>query len=70
MCNRMRIYICAHVNDPVVHVRVWWIMETLEHPARTGGQPEFAMGGIPLGQNRFKKFKKKKKKIQTASLTE
>ena len=23
------IYICAHVKDPVVNVRVWWIMETL-----------------------------------------
>ena len=22
------IDICAHVQDPVVHVRVWWIMET------------------------------------------
>ena len=26
------IYICAHVKDPVVHVRVRWIMETLKHP--------------------------------------
>ena len=23
------INICAHVKDPVVHVRVWWITETL-----------------------------------------
>ena len=23
-------YICAHTKDPVVHVRVWWIMETLK----------------------------------------
>ena len=29
--------ICAHVKDLVVHVRVRWIMETLEHPACTGG---------------------------------
>ena len=29
------IYICAHVKDPVVHVRVRWIMKTLKHPART-----------------------------------
>ena len=27
------IYICAHVKDPVVHVRVRWIMETLKHQA-------------------------------------
>ena len=24
---------CAHIRDPVVHVRVQWIMETLKHPA-------------------------------------
>ena len=27
--------ICAHIKDPLVYVRVWWIMETLKHPART-----------------------------------
>ena len=27
------IKICAHVKDPVVYVRVRWIMETLEHSA-------------------------------------
>ena len=27
------INICAHVKDPVVHVRVWRIRETLRHPA-------------------------------------
>ena len=27
-CNN----ICVHVKDPVVHVRVWWIRETLKHP--------------------------------------
>ena len=27
------IYICVRVKDPVVHVRVRWIMETLKHPA-------------------------------------
>ena len=31
------IYICVSVKDPVIHVRVWWIMETLEHPAYTRG---------------------------------
>ena len=34
-CAIACIYICAHVKDPVVHVRVWWIMETLKHPACT-----------------------------------
>ena len=33
MCNRMHFNICVHVNDPLVHVRVSWIMETLKHPA-------------------------------------
>ena len=32
-CAIVCIYICAHVKDPVVHVRVRWIMETLKHPA-------------------------------------
>ena len=31
------IYICAHVKDPRVHVRVRWIMETLTHSACTVG---------------------------------
>ena len=35
--NRACINICAHVKDPVVSVRVRWIMETLKHPARTEG---------------------------------
>ena len=34
-CAIACIYICAHVKDPVVHVRVRWIMETLKHPACT-----------------------------------
>ena len=32
-----RIKIYAHVKDPVVHVRLRWIMETLKHPACTEG---------------------------------
>ena len=36
-CAVACIYIYAHVTDLVVHVRVWWIMETLKHPACTGG---------------------------------
>ena len=31
------INICVHVKDPVVLVRVWWIIETLKHPACTVG---------------------------------
>ena len=31
------INICAHVKDPVVYVRVWWITETLKHLACTIG---------------------------------
>ena len=34
-CAIACINICVHVKDPVVHVRVWWIMETLKHPACT-----------------------------------
>ena len=30
-------YICVHVKDPVVRVRVRWIMKTLTHPACTVG---------------------------------
>ena len=36
-CAIACIYICEHVKDPVVHVKVRWIMETLKHPACTGG---------------------------------
>ena len=31
------IYICTHVKDPVVHVRVRWIRETLKDPACSVG---------------------------------
>ena len=67
-CAIACIDICAHVKDPVVHVKVRWIMETLKHPARTvgwvarlcrswlsrGRQPEFPMGEIcvPSGTSR------------------
>ena len=63
-CANACINICAHVNDPVVHFRVRWIMDTLKHRASTVGwvaqlcrsllspekQPEFPMGKIPMGQ--------------------
>ena len=34
-CEITCIDICAHVKDPVVHVRVWWIMATQTYPAFT-----------------------------------
>ena len=37
-CAMACIYICAHVKDLVVHVRVWWIKETLKHSACTVGR--------------------------------
>ena len=70
-------YICVHVNDPIAHVRVGWIMETLKHPACTlgwvvrlcqnwlspGRQPKFPHRKNPIGTiHLFKKKKKKKKK--------
>ena len=36
-CAVACINICAHVKDPVVLVRVRWIMKTLKHPACTVG---------------------------------
>ena len=36
-CAIACIYICAQVTDPVVRVRVRWIMETLKHQACTVG---------------------------------
>ena len=36
-CAVTRIDIGGQVKDRVVHVRVWWIMETLKHPACTQG---------------------------------
>ena len=55
-CGIACFYICAHIKDPVVHVRVRWIMETPKYPTYTlagfpwGRQPKFPMGEIPLGQ--------------------
>ena len=63
-----------HVKDPVVHVRVWWIIETLKHPActvswvarlcRSWLSPRKATRisygkKIPLGQYSCKKLKRK-----------
>ena len=32
-CAIACVYICVHVEVSVIRVRVWWIMETLKHPA-------------------------------------
>ena len=37
LCAIACIFICANVKDPVVHVRVWWIIGTQKHPACTLG---------------------------------
>ena len=44
-CAVAWINICAHVKDPVVHVRFLWIMETLKHPTCTAR-------GIPRGKGK------------------
>ena len=59
-CATARINICAHIKDPVVHVRVWWIMEALKHLACTEGlvawfcRSWLSLGKIPNGQYRCK----------------
>ena len=37
-CAIACIYSCAHVKDPIVHVRVGWIIETLKHPVCSLGR--------------------------------
>ena len=36
-CAITRINICVHVKGPLVHVRVWWITETVRHLVCTVG---------------------------------
>ena len=36
-CAIICINICVHIEDPVVHVRVQWIVETLKRQACTVG---------------------------------
>ena len=81
-CAVACIYVCAHVKDPVVHVRARWITETLKHPACTVGrwrdsvaagfhwawQPVFPMGEMPLGQYSCKEYIKKNKKKNPSTL--
>ena len=44
LCAIRCINIWAHVKDTVVHVRVWWVMETLKHSACTVGQVAWLCG--------------------------
>ena len=37
LCAVACINISAHIKDCKVYVRLWWIMETLKHPACTVG---------------------------------
>ena len=80
-CAIARINICAHVNDPVVHVRVRWIMKTLKHPACTVGwvvqlcrsrlspkkQPVFPMGEKVKSKKKRRVKCKSKKKVERNS---
>ena len=67
-CANTRIRICAHGKDPVVHVRVRWIKETLKTSSMHRGlgiatlsqlalpmesNPNFAMREIPSGQHSY-----------------
>ena len=70
-CAIACINICAHIKDPIVHVRVQWIMQTLKHPACTIGwvaqlchswlSPGKATG-ISHGRNPNGTIKEKKKR--------
>ena len=74
---------CARIKDPVVHVRVWWITETLKHPACTvgwqawlcrswlslrGKQPEFPMAEIPMEKYSCKNKTKKETPKESSSI--
>ena len=45
------IYICSHVKDSVVHVRVRWIMETLKHQACTVARLSQLATRVSYGRN-------------------
>ena len=51
-CAVACINICVRVKDPVVHVRIRWITETLKHIGWVG---RLCLGEIPLGQYTCKK---------------
>ena len=51
-CATAYMNTCVHVKDPVVHVKVRWVMETLEHPAYTVGRvARLCCGWLSLGGN-------------------
>ena len=52
LCAIACINIRAHVKDPVVHVRVQWIIATLKYPACTVGWVADSVAvGFPRGGN-------------------
>ena len=72
-CKLACIYVCAHVKDSAVHVRVRWIMETLKHPACTvarfcrsllspGKTTRISYGRNPIGTIQLSKVKVKVKR--------
>ena len=68
-CAITRMNICVHVEDPVVHVRVWWIMETLKYPECTVsrvGYRDSVVAGFPRGKQ--PKFPNERNPIWTIQL--
>ena len=69
LCATTCMKICSHDKDPVIHVRVQWIMEKQKHPACTigwvawlchswlspGKATKIFLGEIPMGQYSCKK---------------
>ena len=49
-CAIACINICAHMTDPVVHVRVQWIVETLKQPAFTVGWEAWLSSWLSQGK--------------------
>ena len=50
-CVTACINICAHLKDPVLHVRVRWSMQTLKHPACiVGGGVRLCRSWLPRGK--------------------
>ena len=72
-CALACICTCTHIKDPIVHVRVQWIMETLKHQACTvgwvawlccswlssGKATQISHGRNPIGQYSCKNQKSK-----------
>ena len=61
--NRLHLHLDAHVKDPVVHVRVRWIMETLNPPANIDKpQHPHHVKVSPCGLDGWKEGKKREEK--------